>query len=95
MARNIKPPFTEDEKDKIINCGAFNFTPRKIANVLDGWTVEEIKELKADPNSEFNQLLSRGRDRAEYVLTLQLFDMARAGDLKALEEFENRINTDE
>ena len=87
MARNITTP----EKEVIINCGAFKFQPDKISNILD-WPADEVTKLFNDKRSEFYQLIKKGRDTADYVLTLKLFELAQTGDLKALEEFENRRN---
>lgn len=85
MARDI----TEREKEIIINCGAFNFQPDKIANIIN-WPTDEVRQHFNNKTSEFCKLLQEGRDKADYVLTLKLFEMARAGDLKAIEEFESR-----
>ena len=85
MARNI----TKQEQEVIINCGAFGFKPEKIANILN-WPANEVAELYRNKDSEYLKLLQKGRDTADYVLTLKLFELAQTGDLKALEEFENR-----
>jgi hypothetical protein len=85
MARNI----TKEEEEVIINCGAFNYLPEKIANVLN-WPQKEVLELYRNKDSNFFKLLQKGLDTADYVLDLKLFELAQTGDLKALEEFENR-----
>lgn len=82
---------TEKEKDIIINCGAFKFQPQKIATVLN-WPPDEVSQLYNNKGTEFFKLIKKGRDTADYILTLKLFEQAQTGDLKALEEFENRRN---
>lgn len=85
MARNIN----DHDGDVIINCGAFNYQAPKIANILD-WPVSEVENLLNDINSDLSKLYVKGKDRADYVIDLKLFELAQSGDLKALEEFENR-----
>jgi hypothetical protein len=34
--------------------------------------------------------MEKGKDLAEYVIDLKLFEMAKSGDIKALEKFETR-----
>lgn len=84
MERNID----EAMKEKIINCGAFGYDEKRMAAILE-LTVKEVKELM-DSESEFEQLYERGKMRGDYVLDLKLFEMAQAGDLKALEKYEQR-----
>lgn len=85
MARNI----TEHERDIIINLGAFQYPAAKMANVL-GWTEAEVTAELTNTKSEFFKLYTSGKDKADYVIDLKLFELAQTGDLKALEEFENR-----
>lgn len=73
----------------IVNFGAFVYDPGKMANII-GWDETEITGLMKDKTSQFRKLYDKGRDTADYVLDLKLFELARTGDLDALEEFENR-----
>lgn len=75
----------------IVNFGAFIYTSEKMANIIN-WPVKDIIKLMNDKKSQFRKLYDKGRDTADYVLTLKLFELAQTGDLKALEEFENRRN---
>uniref|UniRef100_UPI004047E20F hypothetical protein n=1 Tax=Roseivirga sp. TaxID=1964215 RepID=UPI004047E20F len=84
MERNL----TEEEKEKLINCGAFGYDYQTIAAVLNIEDQEAENLLKK--GSEGHKLYERGQKRAEYVIDLKLFEMAQSGDLKALEKFERR-----
>ncbi|MGB0443336.1 MAG: hypothetical protein ACPGFK_00660 [Flavobacteriaceae bacterium] len=53
------------------------------------WEEGEVKE--AMKKGEFLKLYNNGKETRDYVLDVKLFDMARGGDLKALEEFTFRI----
>lgn len=76
-------------KEKIINCGVFGYDEKKMANILD-IDAAEIKKMLSNKKSEFYLLYEKGKDRADYVIDLKLFEMAKAGDLKALEKLEYR-----
>lgn len=84
MERHI----TEDDKQKIINCGAFGYDNSKIANImsLELSVVEKLMEK----GGSFRSLYEIGKDRADYVLDLKLFEMAQGGDLKAMEILDTR-----
>lgn len=85
MSRKIN----EETEDIIINFGAFGYQPEKMANIL-GWTFAEVDSEIQNKESSFYKLYAKGRDTADYVIDLKLFDLAKTGDLKALEEFEAR-----
>lgn len=79
----------KEQEEIVINCGAFGYDVRKIASVLGQSEIDVQKELN-DPRSEMSALIQKGRDMAEYVIDLKLFEMAKSGDIKALEKFEFR-----
>lgn len=85
MERHI----TDQEKEKIVNFGAFRYSNDRIASIL-GWDVDEVNKLMDDESSEFCKLYHRGVDTADYVIDMKLFEMAQQGDLKALQKFEFR-----
>lgn len=86
MERNI----TTEQKEQIINFGAFAYNNEKIAHILM-WELKEVETLMNDKQSEFYNLYMKGFHTRDYVLDEKLFDMSRSGDLKALEEFSFRI----
>jgi hypothetical protein len=77
----------EEIEEKIVNMGALGYPVAKMANVL-GWPVEHVAELAKDKTSQFSKLLERGSDMADYLLDKKLFEMAKAGDLKAMQKYE-------
>lgn len=82
---------SEEQKEHIINCGVFGYDPEMMSIVLE-ISQNEIEAELSNPDSEFSQLIKIGRDRAEYVIDMKLFQMAKSGDLRALEKFEMRKN---
>jgi len=86
MERNI----TEEQKEQIINFGAFDYRSEKISHILM-WELKEVEKLIRDKKSEFYKLYMKGLHTRDYVLDEKLFDMSRSGDLKALEEFTHRL----
>jgi len=79
----------KENEEQIINFGVFNYDALKIANIL-GLTETEIETEIKDKNSDLSKLLQKGRDMSDFVIDLKLFEMARSGDIKALEELEYR-----
>ena len=83
---------TDKQKEMIINFGAFHYAPEKMALIIDLPIAEIIKEIK-NKKSEFYRLYMEGKSKADYLIDKKLFELAKAGDLKALEEFEYRKKT--
>jgi len=80
---------TKEQEEMIINMGAFDYDIEKIASILGFETTELKAELKKK-DSELTSLIKKGVDMSDYVIDLKLFEMAKVGDLKALEKFESR-----
>jgi hypothetical protein len=79
----------EDLEEKIVNCGFFEYPAAKMANIL-GFTEVEIASEMADEKSAFCKLLQKGIDLGDYVIDLKLFELAKTGDIKALEKLDSR-----
>ena len=79
---------TEKEKEQILNMGAFEYSNEMCANVLD-WE-KDLVDLLMNTDSEFSKLYKKGRDRAQYVIDLKLFEQAQAGDIKSLDKLQTR-----
>lgn len=82
--------YTDDFLKKIMQCGTLGYPLSKILNVLD---IENEAEFKVDFNnkeSEVSKNYQKGIDRADFVLDSKLFEMAKDGDLKALDKYEKR-----
>lgn len=79
----------KDQHEQIINCGVFEYNSEKLANIL-GFDKKEIESEIKNKYSELNQLLQKGKDMADYIIDLKLFEMAKTGDLKALDKLNKR-----
>jgi len=79
----------KEQKEQVINFGVFNYDSRKIASILELDKDEVDSELKNE-ESELSKLLQKGKDMADYVIDLKLFEMAKTGDIKALEKLDYR-----
>jgi hypothetical protein len=79
----------KENEEQIINFGVFNYDALKIANIL-GLTETEIETEIKNENSDLSKLLQKGRDMADFVIDLKLFEMAKSGDIKALEKLDYR-----
>lgn len=79
----------KENEEQIINFGVFGYNYSKISNILNV-PEPQIKEAMDDKNSDFYKLFQKGIDVADYVIDLKLFEMAKTGDIKALEKFEIR-----
>lgn len=80
---------TKEQEEQVINFGAFGYSENKIANIL-GVDVDEVIKEKKDKKSELSKLLQKGKDMSDYVIDLKLFEMAKSGDIKALDKLELR-----
>ena len=81
----------KEQQEMVINCGVFDYDARKLSNIL-GFDKKDVELEIKNKESELNQLLQKGKDMADYVIDLKLFEMAKSGDLKALEKLNYRKN---
>lgn len=79
----------KEQEEQIVNFGAFEYDAKKIASIL-GVDLKEVQSEIDNKTSLLYQLLQKGRDMADYVIDLKLFEMAKSGDIKALEKLDNR-----
>jgi len=79
----------KEQEEQIINCGIFSYNAEKIANIL-GFEKEEIEKEFKNKDSQLNKLLQKGKDMSDYVIDMKLFELAKTGDIKALEKLEMR-----
>jgi hypothetical protein len=73
----------------IVNFGALGYDAPRCAGVMQ-LPEKDIAAQMANPQSEFQQLYTMGQYRAEYVIDIKLFELAQAGDIKAVEKLEMR-----
>jgi hypothetical protein len=82
--------YNEDFLKKMVQVGTLGYPLSKIINVLD---IDDIKQFTKDfdnPKSQVAISYQKGVDKADFVLDSKLFDMAKNGDLKALDKYEVR-----
>ncbi len=76
-------------EEDIVNFGAFGYDAERVSSILQ-LPHSEVCKLMSDKKSEFYLLYDKGRIMAEYVIDQKLYEMAKAGDIKALEKLELR-----
>ena len=82
--------YNEDFLKKMVQVGTLGYPLSKIINVLD---IDDTKQFTKDfdnPKSQVAISYQKGVDKADFVLDSKLFDMAKGGDLKALDKYETR-----
>lgn len=82
--------YNEEFLKKMVQVGTLGYPLSKIINVLD---IDDAKQFTKDfdnPKSKVAVAYQKGIDKADFVLDSKLFDMAKNGDLKALQKYEER-----
>ena len=79
----------EEQKEALMNCGAFDYRNNKIANILE-IDIDVFEHELNIKNSEVSLMLQKGKDMYNYSVDKKLFDLVQSGDLSALKELENR-----
>lgn len=82
--------YNEDFLKKMVQVGTLGYPLSKIINVLD---IDDTKQFTKDfdnPKSQVAISYQKGVDKADFVLDSKLFEMAKGGDLKALDKYEAR-----
>lgn len=86
MVEVLKIEYTNENEEIIINCGAFGYKADVIASLLRiGLSVIENAMVN---DNEFIKLYKFGNDMANYKLDLKLFEIAKSGDIKAMQAFQ-------
>lgn len=83
---NFSIEYTNEIEEVIINCGAFAYKPDVIASLLK-MEVMEIHDAMLN-DQKFIKLYKFGNDMANYKIDLKLFEMAKSGDIKAMQAFQ-------
>lgn len=79
----------KEQIEQVINFGVFGYSAKKIASIL-GEDEQVIHDQMQDKNSHLSKLLQKGKDTSDYVIDLKLFEMAKGGDIKALDKLNQR-----
>jgi len=86
--------YTKEFLATIVHVGILGYPLSKILNIFD---IEETN-FSIDfytPGSALHSAYNKGIDKADYIIDSKLFEMAKEGDLKALEKFEARKRINE
>ena len=78
--------YNEEFLKKMVQVGTLGYPLSKIINVLD---VDDEKQFTKDfdnPKSKVSVAYQKGVDKADFILDSKLFEMAKGGDLKALDK---------
>jgi hypothetical protein len=82
--------YDEEFLKKMVQVGTLGYPLSKILNVLD---IDDDKSFVKDfdnPNSIIGKSYQKGVDKADFIIDSKLFEMAKGGDLKALDKYERR-----
>ena len=82
--------YNEDFLKKMVQVGTLGYPLSKILNVLDIDNEKQFTNDFDDPKSKIAISYQKGVDKADFVLDSKLFEMAKNGDLKALQKYEER-----
>lgn len=86
MVEVLKIEYSNENEEIIINCGAFGYKADVIASLLR-IDLSVIENAMVN-DKEFIKLYKFGNDMANYKLDLKLFEMAKSGDIKAMQAFQ-------
>jgi len=78
--------------DKVMQLGTLGYPLSKALNVLD---LEEglVDQFQRDfecPDTVIYKQYQKGVDKSDFLIDAKLFEMAKNGDLKAVEKYEQR-----
>lgn len=83
---NFNMEYSNEIEEIIINCGAFGYKPDVIASLLK--LEIHIVHDAMDFDKKFIKLYNFGHNMANYKIDLKLFEMAKSGDIKAMQAFQ-------
>lgn len=78
-----------ENEEMVINLGAIGYDAKLVAKLLD-LPEKDVTKALSDEKSELFKLYDKGRIMAEYVIDIKLFELAKSGDLKALDKLTHR-----
>jgi hypothetical protein len=77
--------------DLVVSFGIVRYPLDKILNIIpDDVDRDEFTTQFNDPTHPIAKAYQKGIDRSDYDIDIRLFEMAKSGDLGALEKFERR-----
>lgn len=92
---DIIPPYDKSKNaeliDMVVSFGIVDYPLHKILNIIPR-DVDPVlfTDQFNDPTHPIHKAYRQGQDRRDYDIDITLYNMAKAGDLDALEKFERR-----
>lgn len=77
---------TEDQKIMLKNMGALSYSVETILSILNIADSEKFREDFFDKDSDVYRIYESGKNEAQYILDLKLLQMAKEGDMKAMDK---------
>ena len=78
--------------DTVVSFGIVRYPLEKILNIIpDDVDKVEFALQFNDPTHPICKAYQKGIDRSDYDIDIRLFEMAKSGDLSALEKYERRL----
>lgn len=82
--------YSSDLLNKITQMGILGYPAEKIILVMEIKESDQFKKDFKNKNHEVFKRYQTGRAKADFAIDSKLFDMAKSGDLGALQKFEQR-----
>jgi hypothetical protein len=80
---------TEEQSMMLQNMGALGYPVSKICSIMS-FDREVFEKEFRNENSEIKKLYNKGVDYSGYLIDLKLFEMAKSGDIKAINKLDER-----
>ncbi len=82
--------YDDDFLKKMVQLGTLAYPVSKIINILDIENTSEFIKHFDDPKHPIQLNYKKGIDKSDFVLDNKLFEMAKNGNLKAIEKYEEK-----
>lgn len=81
---------SDETLQKIEQCGVLGYPASKICSILNLESQEEFIAEFNNPNSKIFKAFQRGVDKGDFAIDLKIYELAKSGDLNAIEKFQVR-----
>ena len=82
--------YNDELLTQITQAGTLGYPLSKILNVFDIQDEDQFKKDFYDETTKINKAYQKGVDKSEFLLDSKLFEMAKDGDIKAMDKLEFR-----
>jgi hypothetical protein len=77
--------YTEQQLETAKNCGILGYSYVRTAVLVDENNIQQVVDDLKDADTDISNAHAAGAIKAQYVIDQKLFELARTGDLKAIE----------